>query len=61
LDPLLFLTFLGFKTEYRRFFGDIDTPLYYFIAIMALLPKKPFESQGKLNIPICYYVFVIAY
>jgi hypothetical protein len=31
--------------EYRRFFGDIDTFLYYFIAIMPLLPNKPFESQ----------------
>jgi hypothetical protein len=47
--------------EYRHFFGDIDTTLYYFTVIMALLSNKPFESQGKLNIPIGYYLFVISH
>jgi hypothetical protein len=47
--------------EYRRFFGDIDTPLYYFIVIMVLLSNKPFESQGKLNTSICYLLLVICY
>jgi hypothetical protein len=45
--------------EYRRFFGDIDTPLFCFTLIMDLLSNKPSESQVKLNVPIGYYVCII--
>ena len=47
--------------EYRCFFGDIDTPLYYFTVIMVLLSNMPFESQGKLNTSMRYLLFVICY
>jgi hypothetical protein len=47
--------------EYRRFFGDIGTPLDYFTVIMHLLSNKPSESQAKLNVPVGYYISTIEY
>jgi hypothetical protein len=47
--------------EYRRFFGDIATPLYYFMLIMDLLSNKPFESQEKLTTPIRYLLLIRTY